>query len=92
VIYKAGDVVTLPLEGFETAVYEVFPIGEATEPLIAGAVYDLAGKSGEAWSVSLHNVSSDARILNPQCSNAELHLQGSEERFEGLSKARPGQS
>ena len=91
VLHKAGDVVTLPLEGFETAVYEVFPVGEATEPLIAGAVFDLAGRTGETWTVSLHSVSSDAKILNPSI----LKTQSSASRLlrsavESLSKARPG--
>lgn len=64
-IYKSGDAITLPLEGFEMAVYEVFPMSEASEPLIAGAVYDVLGKTGESWTVAVHSAGSDTKILNP---------------------------
>lgn len=63
-LYKAGDVVALPLEGFETAVYEVFPIAEATEPLVAGAVFNVLEAAGTNWKMTLHSVSPDMKILN----------------------------
>jgi hypothetical protein len=64
-LYKAGEAVTLPLDGFETVLYEVFPVGEATEPLIAGTVFSVTGQSGETWNLALHSGSQDAKILNP---------------------------
>jgi len=64
-VYKAGDKLTLPLEGFETAVYELFPLADATEPLLAGAVFDMVGQENSAWKVSVHSVAPEARILNP---------------------------
>jgi hypothetical protein len=39
-LYRSGDVTDLPLEGFETAVYEVYPLEDAARPLIAGARFD----------------------------------------------------
>ena len=63
---KAGDMVTLPLDGFEMAVYEVFPLSEATEPLLAGAVVDVIGQSGASITFSLHNPAADVKILNPE--------------------------
>jgi len=64
-VYKAGDKLTLPLEGFETAVYELLPLAEVTEPLLAGAVFDVVNKENTTWKVSVHSVSSDVKILNP---------------------------
>lgn len=91
VIYKAGDVMTLPLEGFETAVFEVSPLNEATEPLVAGAVFNITGKSGEAWNVALHSVSPDARILNPSILRSPTAASNLLRRAAGdLSKVRPG--
>ena len=64
-LYKAGDVLILPLEGFEMALYEVFPISEASEPVLAGVVFDVEGQSGTSWKLSLHSPSADVKVLNP---------------------------
>jgi hypothetical protein len=64
-LYKAGDIVTLPLDGFEMTVYEVFPVADATEPLLAGVVYDITTQSGAEWNFRLHSPSADVKILNP---------------------------
>jgi hypothetical protein len=39
-LYRAGDAADLPLEGFETAVYEIYPLAEAARPLVAGVRFD----------------------------------------------------
>ncbi len=36
-LYQADDEITVNLDGFETAVFKVFPLSEAAEPLICGA-------------------------------------------------------
>jgi hypothetical protein len=63
-LYKAGDIVALELNGFETAVYEIYPIEDATAPLLAGAPYDIIS-SGPEYSIQFHNSSEDAKLLNP---------------------------
>jgi hypothetical protein len=47
------------------AVYELFPISDASEPLLADVVYDVVAQSGNTWKLSLYSPSKDARILNP---------------------------
>jgi hypothetical protein len=64
-LYKTGDLVSLPLDGFELGVYEVFPVSEATEPLLAGVVYDITEQSGLKRAYALHTPSADVKILNP---------------------------
>jgi hypothetical protein len=64
-LYKTGDVVTLPLDGFEMAVYELFPLSDSSEPLLADVVYSVAGQSGKSWKLSLYSPSKDVKILNP---------------------------
>jgi hypothetical protein len=63
-LYKAGSVVTLPLEGFETAVYELYPLSEAKEPLLAGAVFDVLSNDTGDYRVQLHSAASVVTILN----------------------------
>jgi len=89
-LHKAGEVVTLPLDGFETALYEVFPVGEATEPLIAAAVFSVSGQSGETWNLALHSGSRDAKILNPSILKSPEQASADVRRaVEDLSKVRP---
>jgi hypothetical protein len=38
-LHAAGETVVLELQGFETAIYEIYPVEQATEPLLAGAVF-----------------------------------------------------
>lgn len=64
-LYKAGDQLDLELEGFETAVYEVYPVAEADIPLVAGAYFDTYMKGGNLW-LNLYGVSPETRILNPE--------------------------
>ena len=91
-LYKAGDTITIPLEGFETAVYELFPLSEATEPLLAGAVYDVLDQSNSTSKYSVHSASSEIKILNPavlrQGSGA---LEAVRSLAGGLKGARPAE-
>ena len=41
-LYTAGETVSLELQGFETAIYEIYPVEQATEPLLAVAVFTVA--------------------------------------------------
>jgi hypothetical protein len=89
-VYKAGDKLTLPLEGFETAVYELFPLADATEPLLAGAVFDMVGQENSAWKVSVHSVAPEARILNPSVLKSAAEASRSIRTLvDGLNGSRP---
>jgi len=63
-LYRSGETVSLTLDGFETAVYEMYPIEEATTPLLAGVTFD-AISSGSEYSVQFHGGIADTKILNP---------------------------
>jgi len=41
----------LPLNGYETAIYEIYPVEEAQKPLIAGRLFEYPTK-GENWSAT----------------------------------------
>jgi hypothetical protein len=64
-LYKAGETATLPLEGFEMAVYELYPLAEAAEPLLAGATFDVLSRTDGLEEVQVHSASPDVTILNP---------------------------
>lgn len=63
-LYRCGDSVAIPLDGFETAVYEMYPLTEVASPLLAGAIFDEEpGVNGTAV-VHIHSVAPDARVFN----------------------------
>ncbi|HTY39183.1 MAG TPA: hypothetical protein VMH23_18845 [Bacteroidota bacterium] len=87
--YKAGDKVTLPLDGFETAVYELSPLQEAVEPLLAGVVFEPLGADGSSIRYSVQSASSETKILNPGVlkSDAGVLMRG----LAGGTATRPGE-
>jgi hypothetical protein len=46
-------------------VYEIYPVSEATVPLIAGATFDVISNQDSEMKVLYHGASANARILNP---------------------------
>jgi hypothetical protein len=91
-LYKAGDKITLPLDGFETAVYELFPLKDAAEPLLAGATYDVVGQENASWKIAVHSASQDVKILNPSVLKSNTEVSASiRELQRGLKGSRPSE-
>ncbi|HTX87607.1 MAG TPA: alpha-galactosidase [Bacteroidales bacterium] len=65
-LYAAGNTLTLPLGGFETAIYEIYPLSEATEPLVAGAKFDIVGKAPDSYSITIYDHPLGIKVLNPE--------------------------
>jgi hypothetical protein len=64
-LLKAGDMVVIPLEGFETAIYEVYPLEEAPAPLLADAVFETDGCRGDQYHIRVLKTGPGLRLLNP---------------------------
>jgi len=65
-LHRTGDHVEIPLEGYETAVYEIYPLTEANLPLFAGVDFDEPAIKGTSVTVSYHPDTGPARLLNPR--------------------------
>ncbi len=65
-IYSAGAAISLPLNGYETAVYELYPLAEATEPLLADVVFEPARTTGGAYALKAYDIGPNPRLLNPE--------------------------
>jgi hypothetical protein len=63
-LYKAGSVVDLALDGYETAIYELYPLAEATWPLVAGVPFDVVKSDADGEHVSIYGTNRDAAVLN----------------------------
>jgi hypothetical protein len=46
-LYATGATVELELDGYETALYEIYPVEEADGPLLAGAVFEITRRGRE---------------------------------------------
>ncbi len=65
-LYAQGEKVELPLDGYETAIYELYPLQEAKAPLLAGAVFDeTIARSGE-YVFRFRSADSEVKLLNPR--------------------------
>ena len=62
---EAGESLELTLSGYETAVYEIYPLEEATEPLFAGVAFERAAVEGGGYGIVTMGTDDVARLLNP---------------------------
>ncbi len=64
-IYSAGSTFSVPLDGFETAIFHVFPLDSTTRPLLADARMTI-NLNGNNVNYSIYETGSKFRFLNPQ--------------------------
>lgn len=62
-LQRAGSTLEIPLQGYETAVYEIYPLEEATELLIAGATYEVVTRDKRSFKVKIFNGKKDAYLV-----------------------------
>ncbi|HKJ31038.1 MAG TPA: alpha-galactosidase [Balneolales bacterium] len=70
-LYASNDKLNITLSGYETAIYQVYPLSSVHRPLLAGAVFE-SKKSGNNYDFSILNVKANdggAHILNPNVVN-----------------------
>ncbi len=65
-LYAAGAEIELPLDGYETAVYEIYPLQAAKLPLLGGATYTLTPQSENKAELTVYAAQKDAHWLNPE--------------------------
>jgi hypothetical protein len=74
-LHRAGESPELPLEGFETAIYEVYPLEDATRPLFAGVRFDERNLEDGRYAVTVFE--GKPVFLNPQAA-AGITIEGKE--------------
>ncbi len=66
-LLDAGDIVEISLMGFETAVYEIYPLSDAAVPLLADAIFETDESEKNSYRIRVLQTGSDLCILNPKC-------------------------
>ena len=64
-LQSTGSIIELPLQGYETAVYEIYPLEEATEPLVAGVTFDVSEEK-DGYKIGISEREKGGRLLNPE--------------------------
>jgi hypothetical protein len=65
-LYASGARMRIPLAGFETAIYEVYPLAEAPGPLLAGVITETSRNNGRELTWRCFDPTSDIHLLNPE--------------------------
>jgi len=65
-LYASGATLDIPLEGYESAVFEMYPLQEATEPLVCGVRFTSGPSSGDQYFLSVYDAPLGFRLLNPE--------------------------
>lgn len=77
-LYAAGAELTLPLSGYETAVYEIYPVDKAGKPLVSGIDYEVKGAAGNHYRLNVLRANGDQmKLLNPE-KVEEMKMDGKE--------------
>ena len=64
-LYAAGAALELPLAGYETGIYEIYPLEKAAGPLLAGVTFDVVKEEGKDYILKVRNIDTQVRLLNP---------------------------
>lgn len=83
-LYSAGATIDLPLEGYESAIYEVYPLDSAKKPLLAGVTFEVKSAEGNHTEISVLKAGKEAKLLNPRFVNA-VSVNGSNQLLNNLS-------
>jgi hypothetical protein len=65
-LYSAGITIDIPLEGFETAIFELYPLQDATEPLVCGAKFEVDSSTENQYFLSVYDAPLGIHLLNPE--------------------------
>ncbi|MBC7186419.1 MAG: alpha-galactosidase [Calditrichaeota bacterium] len=65
-LYAAGAEVSVPLQGYETAIFEIYPLAEAPEPLLAGVTFEEVETASGFRHLRLLGEAQQPRLLNPE--------------------------
>src|SRR5699024_181599 len=65
-LYAAGASISLPLSGYESAIYEVYPVDAVDRPLLAGVTFKEHENQGNSYQIDILKPKGNIHLLNPQ--------------------------
>lgn len=67
-LHRAGERVEIPLLGYEAAVYEIYPLAETDEPLLAGVTFLESRRDATSRTLRVLDAGSEVRVFGPSAS------------------------
>lgn len=64
-LYGTGETLEISLDGYETAIYEIYPLEDASYPLVSGVTFNERKINETQYVLELYNVSAHVQIHNP---------------------------
>jgi hypothetical protein len=64
-LFATGSTIEIPLDGYESAVFEIYPLQDAKEPLVCGAKFDSRITETNQFTVDVYDAPLGIRLLNP---------------------------
>ena len=86
-LYSAGGRLAIPLNGFETALFNVYPLKSTNRPLLADAVFSLKPDNNKL-AYEVYETGPDTRFLQPQNINT-IKVKGKNADFRNISRINP---
>ena len=65
-LFSTGDSLEIILDGFETAIYEFYPLKESSYPIVAGVNFDVKKVDEARYILELYDVSGQVQIFNQE--------------------------
>ncbi|MDZ7339038.1 MAG: alpha-galactosidase [candidate division KSB1 bacterium] len=65
-LYAAGAVLSVPLQGYETAIFEIYPLPQSIEPLVAGVTFEELPADPGSRRLRLFGEARHPCLLNPE--------------------------
>ena len=85
-IYGAGSTITIPLDGFETAIFHVYPLDSTKRPLLADVRFTIDNK-GKSLKYTIYETGNNVKFLNPQYVD-KLSIDNKDANFQDLYKLK----
>ena len=86
-LYASGQSFEIPLDGYETAVYEVFPLDSAKTPLIADVRFERKDFKGGTYTLDFYDAGRNVRLLNPRTLDMKLNRSELRKELSGLRRS-----
>jgi hypothetical protein len=61
-----GDEIKIRLQGYETAIYELYPLSNSAIPLLTGAVFQVAEIEKNQYAIEILESDGKMRLMNPE--------------------------
>jgi hypothetical protein len=65
-LFSTGDILEISLDGFETAIYEIYPLKESFLPIVTGVSFDVKKAAEAQYILELYDVSDQSQIFNQE--------------------------